>query len=401
MLLLALATSVGPSPALAATGGAHLPGGAESAVPAPSSGPLVGPGAAEGPPATAPAADSANQAEPVALVPSPPAMPVLASAARKVDDPIPTDVAALSTPSMIAAIDGHVVIVRQRMSRSELVDLAEPSSPRVLLSSTRPFGMPQAGRDAAGRAVIVASPCAGADAVVRLGQAPRCPLRAIDALTGASRPLPGTTGALAGDLAGERLVFTRRSPSAGVRLYESAAGAAAQVVELPQLGKPGDGWTAASGKPAPGSLRAGGFDVDPAGRLAIVLEYVAAKPEFSSGLWVRQATLGWHRLTTIGTTFAGLGTRHVMGPNLDATGAIAYVEGVIEAPSFVGRWDDDGTATFRLSVRRSIGRSTILRDTAFDRGRLLFVDWLPGAPCGSEGALACGLRALGPVLSSS
>jgi hypothetical protein len=75
----------------------------------------------------------------------------------------------------------------------------------------------------------------------------------------------------------------------------------------------------------------------------------------------------------------------------------AYVEGVVDGPSFVGRWTTEGQSTTRFSIRRSIGRATILRDAAYDGERLLFVDWLPGLPCGSEGADACGLRAVGPI----
>jgi hypothetical protein len=386
--------------ASAATGGATLPG-ASTSQPAVAPGVPTEPATATSPASTAPALSApSGPASQVALDALLPPLPILATAARKNDDPVTTDIAALGTPSAIAAIDGHVLVTRSHMSRSELLDLADPASPRVLLSSTRVLGTPHVGQDMSGRAVVVISPCAGSEATVRLGQAPKCPLRAVDLVSGVSRPLPGTTGALAGDLAGPRLVFSRASPRDGVRLYEAVDGAAAQVVDLPSLKTTGDGWTEASGKPIAGTLRATAFDVDPAGRVAVVLEYRAKTPQFSSGFWLRNGAGQWRRLATIGTSFRGLGLRHVLGPRLDADGAVAYVEGVVETPSYVGRWSDDGTQSLKQSIRRSIGRSTILRDTAYDGGRLVFVDWLPGAPCGSEGALACGLRSVGPIIGT-
>ena len=387
-LVAASAAAFCAAPAAGSSGGTSLPGGAQATPATPPE------------PDTSTLAESTPAAEPVAIAPAVPSLPVLATAARRADDPVTQDLTALGEPTAIAAIDGHVVIVRARGGRSELVDVADPAVPRVLLASTRAFGMPHAGRDAGGRAVIVASPCAGADAVVRLGGAPRCPLRAVDLESGASRPLPSTTGALAGDLSDDRLVFTRSSPSAGVRLYESLAGAPATALAMPRLGKPGDGWTPASGRPIAGSLRAGGFDIDASGRIAVVLEFRALTPRFSSGLCLRSATGVWSRPATVTTTFTGLGTRHVLAPKLDETGALAYVEGVVESPSYIGRWGDDGAPTLRKSIRRSIGRSTILLSAAYEGNRLLFVDWLPGAPCGSEGALACGLRAASPVFAT-
>jgi hypothetical protein len=385
-------------PALGATGGAALPGGSLPSEPVSPAAPATPSGSAPGAEApTTPVTTADAVAAPAALVPQLPALPVLATAARRADDPVAKDLAALGSPSPIAAIDGHVVVVRNRMSRSELVDLADPSSPRVLLASTRIFGTPLAGRDAAGRAVVVASPCAGVDAVLRTGAVPKCPLRAIDLISGSSRALPSTTGALAGDLAGPRLLFTRSSPTTGVRLYESVDGGAAKSSALPLLGQAGDGWTAATGKPIPGTLAAPAFDVDGSGRIAIVLEYSSRSPRVSSGLWLRTIDGDWRRLAAVNTTMTDLGTRHVLGPQLDAAGTDAYVEGVVETPSYLGRWTDDGAETTHLSIRRSIGRSTILSGVALDGSRLLFVDWSPGAPCGSVDALACGLRALAPV----
>ena len=87
----------------------------------------------------------------------------------------------------------------------------------------------------------------------------------------------------------------------------------------------------------------------------------------------------------------------MLAPQLDDGGVRAYVDGVVESPSYAGRWADDGSLTSKVSLRRSICRSTILHGAAFDGDRLAFVDWLPGVPCGSEGALACGLRAAAPI----
>lgn len=391
----ALTTSAGAS-----TGGAGIPGGlaAASAVPAENAPAGDLPGAATADPSATAASTTASTADLAAtqLAPQTPALPVLATASRRPTDPVTQDLAALSAPTPIAAVDGHVVIVRPRGGLSDLVDIGIPTSPRTLLTSTRTFGTPHAGHDASGHPVVVVSPCAGATATADNGQTPRCPLRSIDLVTGASVALPGTTGALAGDLAGDRLLFTRTSPQAGVRLYASAAGGTAQPIDLPPLLGRGVAGTAAS-KPVAGSLRATAFDVDAAGRVAVVLEYIAHSPTFSSTLWTRSAAGAWSRVVNVNTGFAGLGTRHVLGPLLDATGVSAYVEGVVETPSYLGHWTADGTSTSQTSLRRSIGRATILGATAFDSGRLVFVDWSPGDPCGSEGALACGLRSVGPV----
>lgn len=387
VLPVVLATAVVPS-ARGATGGAVLPGGALPSEPEPIAASVPPPGMSE-----------ASEASQETLMAATPALPVLSMTERRADDPVPANLAALTQPSPVAAIDGHVVIVRPRLGRSELVDLAEPAHPRVLLVSTRAFGLPSAGRDATGRAVVVVSPCAGVEEVVLQGEVPRCPLRAIDLETGSSRALPATTGALMGDLAGDRLVFARRSPTAGVRLYESVGGTAASA-SLPRLGTLGDGWTPQQGKPLPGSTRLTALDVDAEGRVAAALEYRAKAPAVTSGLWLRAPAGRWQRLTSVATRFTGMGTRRVLAPALDGDGGVrAYVEGVIESPSFVARWSPTGSPTTQLSIRRSIGRATIVHGAAYDGNRLLFVDWLPGAPCGSEGALACGLRALGPLPS--
>ncbi len=367
--------------AVASTGGASVPG--------------VGPGAAS--PEPAPAVDPVPRAaEQVTLTPPIPALPVLATTSRRAEDPATQDLAALIQPSAVATVDGHVVYVRQHMGRTELVDVADPGKPRVLLSGTREFGPPSAGHDASGHPVVVLSTCAGTEEVLLQGLAPRCPLRAVDLTDGTSQPLPATTGAMAGDLSGDRLVFTRRAGTDGTRLYESDGGTAT-ILPLPRLGKTGDGWLPAHGTPVGGTVRVAGLDVDADGRIAAVIEYAAKKPAYSSGLWVRSSAGTWKRMTTLGTPRRDLGTRQVLAPSLVDGGVQAYVEGIVETPSFVGRWTDAGTQTTKLSLRRSIGRATILHSAAYDGNRLVFVDWLPGVPCGSEGALACGLRAAGPI----
>lgn len=376
-----------PAGATADAGGTTLPGGALPSAQAPPE--VVEPAAASGP--------STEPASQVTLTPPTPALPVLATPSRRSSDPVTHDLAALIEPSPVAAIDGHVVYVRQHMGHSELVDVADPANPRILLLGTREFGDPVAGRDVRGHPVIVISPCAATEEVLMQGQAPRCPLRAVDLTDGSSRALPATTGALLGDLAGNRLVFARRSGPEGERLYTST-GESATALPLPKLGEHGDGWLPAHGKPAPGSVHVSALDVDAAGRLAVVLEYRSKLPAYSSSLWVRGTAAGsWKRLTTLGTRFTGQGTRQVLAPQLVSGGVQAYVEGVVESPSYAGRWTDAGALTTQLSLRRSIGRATILHGAAYDGNRLVFVDWLPGVPCGSEGALACGLRAAGPI----
>ena len=385
--MLALAALVGlPTTAHAATGGATIPGGGLPSEPAPI--------AAAEPAPTAPATEAASQ---VTLTPPTPALPVLATPSRRTTDPTTQDLAALIEPSPIAAIDGHVVYVRQHMGRTEMVDVADPANPRVLLTGTREFGAPVAGHDGAGRPVVVISPCAGTEEVLMQGQAPRCPLRAVDLVDGTSDALPATTGAITGDLAVDRLIFTRRGGKDGTLLYLSTDGSPASAVALPALGKTGDGWLPAHGVPMPGTVRLANLDVGDDGRIAAVIEYRSKKPRYSSSLWLRSADGAWKRLTTLGTTQIGQGTRQVLAPRLVDGGVQAYVEGIVETPSFVGRWNDDGVSTTKLSLRRSIGRSTILHGAAYDGSRLVFVDWLPGVPCGSEGALACGLRAAGPL----
>ncbi|MBJ7472307.1 MAG: hypothetical protein JHD16_13455 [Solirubrobacteraceae bacterium] len=375
--------------AAASPGGAPLPASEHATASAPAAAPLPG-----GEPT--PSAAATQPAAQVALTPPLPALPALATQSRRPSDPATSDLAALIEPSPIAAVDGHVVYVRQHMGRTELVDVADPSRPRVLLSGTREFGVPSAGRDAAGRPVVVVSPCAGTEEVLMMGQAPRCPLRAVDLVDGTSRALPATTGAMSGDLAGDRLVFTRRSGSAGTHLYASEGGSA-RAVTLPRLGRTGDGWLPSHGVPKPGTIRIAGLDASADGRIAAVIEYRSKTPAHSSSLWLRSASGEWRRVTTLGTSFAGLGTRHVLAPALDDGGVRAYVEGIVETPSFVARWSDAGALTTKLSLRRSIGRTTILHGAAYDGDRLLFVDWLPGVPCGSEDALACGLRAAAPI----
>ncbi|MDQ8045114.1 MAG: hypothetical protein AAGC46_16420 [Solirubrobacteraceae bacterium] len=387
-------------PAVAATGGAGVPGGLQPSSAAPAESAPAGdiPSATPNDPSAVAASTTSSSADVATtqLVPQPAALPILATAARRPTDPVTQDLAALSSPTPLAAIDGHVVVVRARGTMSELVDLGIPTSPRVLLASTRVFGTPHAGRDANGRPVIVVSPCAGSSATADDGQTPRCPLRTVDLQSAVSAALPGTTGALAGDLAGTHLVFSRTSPQTGVRLYEATVGGAARPIALPPLLGTGIASTPAT-KPVAGSVRATSFDVDDTGRLAVVLEYIARSPTYSSTLWLRSAAGAWTRLVAANTGFAGLGTRHVLGPRLDATGVSAYVEGVVETPSYLGHWTADGTSSSQTSLRRSIGRATIVNATAYDSGRLLFEDWSPGDPCGSEGALACGLRSVGPV----
>lgn len=384
-VLLAIGGLSGTSPALGAGGGTVLPG-----VGLPSEPESTDSHATPGGAATIPAAPLAAAAAPPAL-----AAPPLSAAARRPGDPPATDLAALANPSRIVAVDGHVIVVRNRGAGTELVDLAAPAAPRVLLTSTRRFGTANTGHDAAGHPVVVASPCAGiADVLLGSGQ-PNCPLRAVDLTDGTTRALAGTTGALSGDLDGDRLVFTRRSPTLGVRLYENGGGRTTSV-PLPQLTRPGDGWRATLGTPTLGSLRSAEFDAQD-GRLALVLEY-STGAKYVSGLWLRNPVGAWSLTVAIGTGgTSGLGLRHVLGPLLDVGGVRAYVEGVVETPSYLGRWADDGSATTRTSIRRSIGRSTIVSGAAYDGDRLVFVDWRPGAPCGTDGAPACGVRAVGPL----
>lgn len=322
--------------------------------------------------------------------------PPLATPLRRPNDPATTDLAGLARPTAIAAVDGHVVIVRPRGGRSELVDLTDPGDPRILLSSTRAFGVPNGGHDAAGRPIVIASPCAGIDEVTLMHRDPNCPLRAVDLASGISRAVPNSTGALQGDIEGEAVAFIRQSPKVGFRLYVGR-GSSIRPAPLPRMGAGAPQWPSTVGTPVPGSLSAGGIDVAADGRVAIVIEHRARAPRFTSSLWLRDAAGAWRRVVSVNTPHDDLGVRRVLGPRLDDGGVRAYVEGVVDGPSFVGRWTADGRATTRLSVRRSIGRATILRDAAYDGERLVFVDWLPGLPCGSEGAEACGLRAVGPI----
>lgn len=384
-------------PALAAAGtgvggGASVPG-ADTAAP-PTATDLSGStgGSAE-PSATTPA-NQDSVVEEAGLLRA----PTLLTPLRRPTDPAMTDLAGLATPSAVAAIDGHIVVVRARGRRSELVDLST-GEPRILLSSTRTWGVPNAGRDAAGRPVVIASPCAGVDAVVLQGEAPNCPLRLIDLTDGTSRAVPGSTGALQGDIAGGTIVLVRRSEARGVQLYRSTGGRV-QAVATPRLDRAGDGWVPALGKAIRGSVQAGGLDVDTQGRIAVVLAHRANRPKHSAGLFVRDAAGSWRRMISINTTRPQLGIRDVLGPSLSGETVTAYVEGVINGPSFVARWTLAGAQTAKLSVRRSIGRATVLRDAAFDGRQLVFVDWAPELPCGSEGAPACGLRSVGPLPAS-
>lgn len=371
---------VGTPTAAAVTGGADLPGGGSSP-----------------PPAVVPEPAATEPATQVALTPPSPALPVLATQSRRPEDPIAQDLAALIEPSPVAAVAGHVVYTRPHMGRTELIDAGGTGDPRILVSGTRAFGAPSAGLGPGDAPVAVLSTCAGVDAVVYGRQAPKCPLRAVDLTTGTSRALGATTGALLGDLSADTLAFTRRGGTGGVRLYLATGGAAAKAIALPTLGKVGDGWLPTHGVPIPGSVQITALDVDDTGRIAAVIEYRSKQPVHSSSLWLRSAAGVWSRLATLGTHVAGQGTRQILAPQLDETGVRAYVEGIVETPSFAGHWSDAGAATAKVSVRRSIGRATILHSAAYDGDRLVFVDWLPGVPCGSEGALACGLRALGPV----
>jgi hypothetical protein len=323
--------------------------------------------------------------------------PPLATPLRRETDPLAQDLVGLVRPSAIAAIDGHVVLVRPRGGRSELVDVANPEQPRILLSSTRAFGVPNAGRDADGHPVVVASPCAGADDVVLQHRDPNCPLRVVDLTTGVSRAIAGSTGALQGDVSGVQVAFTRQSPQVGFRLYVGNVGSAARPVALPAMTPGAPNWPSTIGTPAAGSLTAAALDVAADGRVAVVIEHRAKAPRFTSSLWVRDAAVAWHREVSVNTPHDDLGVRRVLGPQLDDGGVRAYVEGVVDGPSFVGRWTIDGQTTTRTSVRRSIGRATIVRDAALDGDRMVFVDWLPGLPCGAEGANACGLRAVAPL----
>lgn len=368
--------------AAAEGGGAELPGGGLPAQPAPEAA------------APLPATEPATQ---VALAAPSAAPPVLATQSRRPEDPVAQDLAALIEPSPVAAVAGHVVYTRPHMGRTELVDVGPTGAQRIVLSGTRVFGSPAAGLDERDRPVAVLSTCAGTDDVVYGRRAPKCPLRAVDLVEGTSRPLPSTTGALRGDIAGTALAFTRRGGVGGTRLYLASGGASPKAISLPTLGRAGDGWLPAHGNPSPGSVEVTALDVAADGRIAAVIEYRAKKPVHSSSLWLRSVSGTWSRLTTLGTHLSGQGTRQVLAPQLDEGGVRAYVEGVVETPSFAGRWTDAGALAAKVSVRRSIGRATILHSAAYDGDRLVFVDWLPGVPCGSEGALACGLRTLGPV----
>lgn len=386
VLLATTTVAVGAEPDL--DGGARLPGSELPGEPLPaptSSVPAAGAEAAE---PTTPATQEGTIVGASTVVKVPP----LATPLRRETDPLAEDLVGLLRPSAIAAVDGHVIVVRPRGGRSELVDLANPLQPRILLSSTRAFGTPNGGHDAQGRPIVVASPCAGTDEVVLLRRDPNCPLRVVDLETGVSRAVPNSTGALQGDVEGDRVVFVRQSPQVGFRLYLGAT-----PVALPRMERGAPEWPSTLTVPAKGTLRAGGLDVSADGRVALVIEHRAAKPRFTSSLWVREPSGTWQREVSVNTPREDLGVRRVLGPQLDAGGVRAYVEGVVDGPSFVGRWTTEGQSTTRYSVRRSIGRATILRDAAFDGPRMLFVDWLPGLPCGAEGANACGLRAVGPL----
>jgi len=373
------------------TGGMRLPGSELPGEPLPAAASSV-PSAVDPTTPTTPATQEAI------IVGATPAVkvPPLAAPLRRPTDPATQDLAGLLRPTGIAAVDGHVVVVRPRGGRSELVDLTDPSDPRILLSSTRAFGTPNGGHGPDGHPVVVASPCAGADDVVLLHRDPNCPLRVVDLVTGVSSAVPGSTGALQGDVAGTQVVFTRQSPVAGVRLYVGDGGTA-HPAALPTMRRGTPNWPSTLTQPDPGSLTAGGLDIAADGRLAIVFEHRSLAPRFTSSLWVRDAAASWHREVSVTTPHDDLGVRRVLGPQLDAGGVKAYVEGVVDGPSFVAHWTDAGQSTSRFSIRRSIGRATILRDAAYDGDRLLFVDWLPGLPCGAQGAKACGLRAVGPI----
>jgi hypothetical protein len=386
----AVAAAAEPTPDL--DGGMALPGATLPGEPLPAPTSSV-PSAIEPVEPTTPATQEGTIVGSTAAVAAPP----LATPLRRESDPVTQDLVGLLRPSAIAAVDGHVVIVRPRGGRSELVDVADPARPRILLSSTRAFGTPNGGHDAQGRPVVVASPCAGTDEVVLLHRDPNCPLRVVDLTTGVSSAVPGSTGALQGDVERGRVAFTRQSPQVGFRLYVGSGGAIPTPVALPKMAPGAPNWPSTIGTPAKGSLSAGALDVAGDGRVAVVIEHRSRRPRFTSSLWVRDASAAWHRQVSVNTPHDDLGVRRVLGPRLDDGGVRAYVEGVVDGPSFVGRWTIAGQSTTRFSIRRSIGRATIVRDAAYDGERLVFVDWLPGLPCGSVGANACGLRAVGPI----
>lgn len=342
----------------------------------------------------APVAEPVSTLSPAAALA--PTIPPLQAVRRRADDPLVTDLAALNTPSVVVVAGGRVLVVRERGGRSELVDHTDPAAPRILLSGTRRFGVPHAGQDAAGRAVVVLSPCAGGTDVTLGGAAPRCPLRAVDVVTGASRPLPGTTGALAGDLDGAVTVFTRGAALDGARLYATTGRGGARPLRLPLT--PGvAAKVRGTTRPLAGTLRLPAFDVR-AGSVALVTEYRDGRGRATAALWLgSSAGAAWRRAAVVATAATGQGAPSVLGPQLRDGGVTAYVEGVVDRPSFVGRWSAAGALTAKLSVRRSIGRATILRGAALLGDRLVFVDWLPGVPCGSEGAPACGLRSVAPL----
>lgn len=366
------------SPALAANGGEALPKGSDPVDPVvETTPPLV--------------ADTESQ-----LLPAlpPPSMPALAAVRRRDGDPVVVDLAPLFTPSVVVATGGRLLVTRFRGGRSELVDVTTPGQHRILLSGTRRFGVPHGGRDADGRAVVVLSPCAGDSAVTLGGQQPRCPLRAVDVLTGSSRPLSGTTGAIAGDVEGAALSFTRGSVSSGVRLYRATVGGAARTAKLP-VSPVSPSAARGTSKPVAGTLRVSALDTD-GGRLALVADYRDGRKRAVSELWLHTGA-SWRRLTAVASMHTGQGSPHVLGPTLSAAGVTAYVEGVVDRPSFVGRWAANGALETKLSLRRSIGRATILHGAAIEGDRLVFVDWLPGVPCGGAEAPACGLRSVGPL----
>lgn len=370
-------------------GGTNLPG-AESAA-APPAPDLSGSSSASGEPVATTPANQDSVVEEAGLLRA----PKLPTPLRRATDPVMTDLVGLGSPTPVAAIDGHIIVVRARGRRSELLDLRS-GEPRILLSSTRAWGIPNVGRNADGHPVVIASPCAGVDAVVLRGEAPNCPLRMIDLTNGTSRAVPGSTGALQGDIAGTTVALVRRSGTRGVQLYRSTGGRM-QAIAAPKLTRTGDGWVPALGRAIAGSVEAAALDVDARGRIAIVLDHRATRPQHSSGLFVRDEQGTWRRMVSINTTRPQFGLRGILGPQLSGDTVSAYVEGVITGPSFVARWTLAGQQTAKLSVRRSIGRATVLRDAALDGDRLVFVDWAPELPCGSEGAAPCGLRTVGPI----
>lgn len=257
---------------------------------------------------------------------------------------------------------GHVVAVVPSGDGGELVELVAGAEPRIIRALPSRSATPTVGRDAAGHAVAVVSPCLELDRDGR-PKTPRCPLAVIRLDDGSTTTLPRSAGAYLGAIDGDTAVVARRSEREGVRVaYLPAGGAATKPLSLATVRE-----IAATPRFAVRARVVAGLSLRH-GVLAAVIH-----SHFGSGnslLLRSDHGRPWQHLAHSGYGEASGIPRVFLAPSVTKTGVRAYYDGGDNDAGWVGRWNARGTLVKRVATRR-YGVPTIDLAAAWNDDRLV------------------------------